>query len=545
MSVLTVEKVGHTFGDRTLFSDVSFRLLEGEHIGLVGANGVGKSTLMSILTGELIHDEGKVEWQPGTHYGYLDQHTKLTPGRSMRETLQDAFLPLYKKEEELNNITSKMADATPEELEQLLEEMAQAQDELDAGDFYTLDKKIEEVARGLGLEAVGLDRDVSSLSGGQRTKVLLAKLLLEKPKVLLLDEPTNYLDVEHIHWLSMYLNDYPHAFLLISHDSTFMNGIVDIILHLEFSKMNRYTASFDKFLELAEQSKKQHLDAYEKQQESIKKEETFIAKNKARASTTGRAKSRQKQLDKIERIDRPESAVKPSFDFKESRSSSRFVLEAEELEIGYEQPRLPKIDVTIERGQKIAVVGYNGVGKSTLLKLLRKYFSPQNGDVFVDGMPLKDIIKTSYFSHISNVEQQVFLFEDTIRNNITLYKDYSDEEVYAAINQAGLRDFLVPHPQGLETMIYDNGKNISGGEKSRIAIARGLLHKADIIFLDEAFASLDSTVAKEIENTILRLEGITVINVSHVVFEESKDRYHDIFMVKEQNVYSIGGAKTT
>jgi ATPase subunit of ABC transporter with duplicated ATPase domains len=252
MALLTVENLGHSFGDRTLFKDVSFRLIEGEHVGLVGANGVGKSTLMSIITGETIYDSGRVEWLPGTHYGYLDQHTRLEQGRSMRDTLRDAFLPLYKKEAEMNEITGKMGEATPEELEDLLEQMADIQDALDAGDFYTLDMKIEEIARGLGLDAIGLDRPVSALSGGQRTKVLLAKLLLEKPKVLLLDEPTNYLDEEHIGWLTNYLKNYPHCFLLISHDTEFMNGIVDVIFQLEFSKLSRFTASYEKFLELAE-----------------------------------------------------------------------------------------------------------------------------------------------------------------------------------------------------------------------------------------------------------------------------------------------------
>ena len=206
-----------------------------------------------------------------------------------------------------------MGTATPEELEDLLEQMGKIQDKLEAGGFYNLDIKIEEASRGLGLDAIGLDRDVASLSGGQRTKVLLAKLLLEQPEVLLLDEPTNYLDVEHIRWLSSYLKEYPHAFLLISHDTEFMNGVVDIIFHLEFSKLTRYTATYDKFLELAEINKNQHINAYEKQKDFIKKQEDFIAKNKARYSTSGRAKSRQKQLERIERIDRPETAMKPTF----------------------------------------------------------------------------------------------------------------------------------------------------------------------------------------------------------------------------------------
>ena len=198
MSLLTVEQLTHGFGDKTLFKNVSFRLLAGEHVGLVGANGVGKSTLMNILTGKQLKDSGKVEWTPKVHYGYLDQHSQLKPGSTIRDVLRDAFLPLFEEERTLGEITARMADADPDELEQLLEQMGDIQERLDINGFYMLDVKIEETANGLGLDAIGLERDVASLSGGQRTKVLLAKLLLEKPTVLLLDEPTNYLDEEHI-----------------------------------------------------------------------------------------------------------------------------------------------------------------------------------------------------------------------------------------------------------------------------------------------------------------------------------------------------------
>lgn len=191
---------------------MNFRLLDGEHVGLVGANGVGKSTLMNILTGTLLKDSGRVEWTPKVRYGYLDQHTNLTPGKTVRDVLKDAFLPLLELENDMMAITEKMGDASPEELELLLEQMGEIQEQLDIGDFYLIDVKVEEMGNGLGLTAIGLDRDVASLSGGQRTKVLLAKLLLEKPNVLLLDEPTNYLDVEHIDWLTNYLKQYPYAF---------------------------------------------------------------------------------------------------------------------------------------------------------------------------------------------------------------------------------------------------------------------------------------------------------------------------------------------
>lgn len=280
MSLLTVEQLSHTFGDRVLFRNVSFRLLDGEHVGLVGANGTGKSTLMNILTGKLLKDEGKVEWTPRVRYGYLDQHTKLEPGKTIRDVLKDAFLPLLKLEEELNSITAQMADADADTLDELLVRMGEIQEELEIGDFYLIDVKVDEMANGLGLNAIGLDRDVTALSGGQRTKVLLAKLLLEKPGVLLLDEPTNYLDEEHINWLTNYLKNYPHAFVLISHETAFMNQVVNVIYHLEFTKMTRYSANYDKFLEMADLNKAQHIDAYEKQKDFIKKQEEFIQKIK-------------------------------------------------------------------------------------------------------------------------------------------------------------------------------------------------------------------------------------------------------------------------
>ncbi len=216
------------------------------------------------------------------------------------------------------------------------------------------------------------------------------------------------------------------------------------------------------------------------------------------------------------------------------------IIEFNNVSFGYEdEDVLKNINLSLKKGEKYLVIGPSGGGKSTLLKLLRKYFSPKNGEILIDGKSLKDVTKTSYFRHISNIEQQVFLFEDTLRNNITLYKDFSEEEINTAIERAGLRNFVQSLPQGLDTMIYDNGRNISGGEKSRVAIARGLLQKSDIIFLDEAFASLDSKVAKEIENTILGLEDITVVNVSHVVFEETKEKYDNVFVVKNKSVYSM------
>ncbi|MEK3806782.1 ABC-F family ATP-binding cassette domain-containing protein [Bacillus sp. FSL H8-0547] len=494
MSLLTIDKLSHTFGDRTLFKDVSFRLLPGEHVGLVGANGVGKSTLMNILTKELIHDTGKVEWTPGVHYGYLDQHTVLSKGKTIRDVLRDAFLPLYKKEEELNEVIAKMGDASPEELEDLLEQMGEIQDHLDAGGFYSLDMKVEEAARGLGLDAIGLDRDVSALSGGQRTKVLLAKLLLEQPEVLLLDEPTNYLDVEHINWLSNYLREYPHAFLLISHDTEFMNGIVDVIFHFEFSKLTRYTATYEKFLELAEINKNQHINAYEKQKEFIKKQEDFIAKNKARYSTTGRAKSRQKQLDRMERIDRPETAMKPTFEFKESRGSSRYVFEGKDVEIGYTQPLLPKLTMTIERGEKIAIVGCNGVGKSTLLKTILGKIKPLGGSI-----QLGDFLYPSYF------EQEVKAENITPIDDVwSAFPGLDQHQVRAMLARVGLKNEHISRPLN----------QLSGGEQAKVRLCKLLQNESNWLLFDEPTNHLDVTAKEELKRAIKAYKG-TVVLVCH------------------------------
>ncbi|WP_316571291.1 ABC-F family ATP-binding cassette domain-containing protein [Neobacillus sp. YIM B06451] len=494
MALLTVENLTHTFGDRILFKDVSFRLLAEDHVGLVGANGVGKSTLMNIITNQLIHDGGKVEWTPGVQYGYLDQHTVLTPGRTMRDVLRDAFLPLFEKEKELNEITAKMADATPEELEDLLERMGEIQDVLDAGGFYTLDIKIEEAARGLGLDAIGLDRDVAALSGGQRTKVLLAKLLLEQPKVLLLDEPTNYLDVEHIRWLSGYLKEYPYAFLLISHDTEFMNSVSNTIFHLEFSKLTRYTATYDKFLELAEINKNQHINAYEKQKEFIKKQEEFIAKNKARYSTTGRAKSRQKQLDRMERIDRPETAVKPTFEFKEARSSSRFVFEAKGLEIGYSHPLLPKMDMVIEKGEKIAIIGCNGVGKSTLLKTMLGKISPLGGKI-----EHGDFLFPSYF------EQEVRAMDITPIDDVwNEFPNLDQHQVRAALARCGLKNEHISRPLS----------QLSGGEQAKVRLCKLMMHESNWILFDEPTNHLDITAKEELKRALKNYKG-TIVLVCH------------------------------
>ncbi len=396
MSICTVENLTHGFGDRAIFEDVSFRLLKGEHVGLIGANGEGKSTFMSILTDHLEPDEGKISWASKVRVGYLDQHSSLKKGLSIREILQQAFAYLFENEKEILTLYDEMAHNPNLDMDIALEKIGILQDTLDHHGFYTLDIRIEEVASALGLSALGLDTDVDDLSGGQRKKVLLAKLLLEEPDILLLDEPTNYLDESHIVWLKRYLQNYENAFILISHDVEFMNEVVNLIYHVENCHLTRYVGDYHDFERLYEQNKKNLESAYNRQQQEIAKLEDFVARNKARVATRNMAHSRQKQLDKMEKIVLTSEKPKPTFEFKEARSSSRLIVEAQDYVIGYDKPLSKPFKFSLEKGQKIALIGSNGLGKTTLLKSLLGMINPLSG-----------LIEKGEFLHIGYFEQDL------------------------------------------------------------------------------------------------------------------------------------------
>ena len=392
MSILNVEHLSHGFGDRAIFEDVSFRLVKGEHIGLVGANGEGKSTFMNIITGKLMPDEGKIEWSKNVRVGYLDQHTALEKGMTIGSVLRAAFDYLFDMEAEMNQIYEKLGEASPDEMDAMMAEAGTIQDLLTMHDFYMIDAKVEEVARALGILDLGLDKDVTDLSGGQRTKVLMAKLLLEKPDILLLDEPTNYLDVEHIEWLKRYLNDYENAFILISHDIPFINSVVNLIYHMDNKQLNRYVGDYDKFMEVYEMKKAQLEAAYNKQQKEIADLKDFVARNKARVATRNMAMSRQKKLDKMDVIELAAEKPKPEFAFRVARTPGRYIFQTRDLVIGYDEPLSTALNLEMERGQKIVLTGANGIGKTTLLKSILGLIKPLQGMV-----ELGDYLEIGYF----------------------------------------------------------------------------------------------------------------------------------------------------
>jgi len=492
VSILEVTKLGHGFGARTLFQNVSFRLLRGEHVGLVGSNGTGKSTLVEIITGQTQADEGTVEWAKRASVGYLDQHTRLSRGMTMRDVLRDAFRPLYEMEAEMVTIGEAMADADPDAMESLLADMGDIQDRLEVSGFYTIDAKVEEIARGLGLNAIGLDRDVSELSGGQRTKVLLAKLLLQQPNVLVLDEPTNYLDEEHITWLTEFLQSYPYAFLLVSHDTFFMNDVVNIIYHMEGGQLTRYSGNYENFLRIYEQRRMQQESAYERQQGEIARVEDFIARNKARVATRGMAASRQKMLDRMERIEKPTVYPRPTFNFKEGRNSTKIVFKCENMEIGYSYPLLPALSMTLERGQKIAVTGMNGVGKSTLLKTMLGLIPPHKGTV-----ERGDNLLEAYFAQEESMDDERTPLEELW----DAYPWLTNNEVRGRLASCGLT------AEHINNRIF----NLSGGEQAKVRLCKLQVNDSNWLVLDEPTNHLDVAAKEELAVALKRYKGTLVI----------------------------------
>lgn len=495
MSILNVQHLSYGYGGREIFDDVSFRLLKGEHVALVGANGEGKTTFLSLLTGKLTPDAGRVEWARRVSVGYLDQHAALVPGMTIRETLRTAFDTMVQLEREMLSAYDKMSEESPDEMERLLQEVGDIQNLLESGGYYTIDARIEEVAGGLGLCEVGLDRPVDALSGGQRTKVLLTKLFLENPDILILDEPTNYLDVEQITWLTSYLQAYENAFILVSHDVPFLNAVTNVIWHVEDLKLTRYTGSYAHFEEMAALKRKQEVAAYERQQEEIAREKDFIQRNKARVATRGMANSRQKRLDKMEVLTKRTEKPKAHFHFDVDRLPSRFVLEAKRLVIGYDTPLTAPVDFRVERGRKIAIRGTNGLGKSTLIRTLIGRQPPFSGTV-----EQGDFVSVGYFEQESPAGNQNTALEEFWQ----AYPGHSNFEVRAALAACGLTN------EHITTKMLA----LSGGEAARVRLAKIIEQPVNLLVLDEPTNHLDVETKKELQRALRAYEG-TLLLVSH------------------------------
>ncbi len=505
MSILSVEHLIHGFGDRAIFDDVSFRLLKGEHIGLVGANGEGKSTFMNIITGKLMPDAGNIEWAKNVKAGYLDQHAVLKEGMTIRDVLASAFDSLFEMERRMNEICDAMGEADEKQLEEYMEELGTIQDLLTNHDFYLIDSKIEEVSRALGFLELGLDRDVTELSGGQRTKILLAKLLLEKPDILLLDEPTNYLDAEHIVWLTRYLQDYENAFILISHDIPFLNSVVNIIYHMDGQthSLDRYVGDYDKFMEVYEAKKAQREAAYNRQQQEIADLKDFVARNKARVATRNMAMARQKKLDNMDIIEKIQEKPKPEFYFMTARTPGKFLFETKDLVIGYDEPLSSPLNIAIERNTFTVLTGANGIGKTTLLKSILGIIPALSGKV-----ERGEHVEIGYFEQEMSPDIETTCLEE-IWNE---FPGFSQYEVRSALAKCGL---TTKH-------IESKCKVLSGGEQAKVRLCKLMNRESNILVLDEPTNHLDVDAKTELHRALKEYKG-TVIMVCH-----EPDFYEDL-----------------
>jgi ATPase subunit of ABC transporter with duplicated ATPase domains len=388
-----------------------------------------------------------------------------------------------------------MGEAGEDEMTAMMDELGTIQDLLMAHDFYIIDSKVEEVGRALGLADIGLDKDVTELSGGQRTKVLLGKLLLEKPDILLLDEPTNYLDVQHIDWLKRYLQEYENAFILISHDIPFLNSVINLIYHMENQRLDRYVGDYNKFREVYAVKKSQLEAAYKRQQQEIAELEDFVARNKARVATRNMAMSRQKKLDKMDVIELAREKPRPEFHFMEARTPGKYIFETKDLIIGYDEPLSRPLNLVMERGQKIVLAGANGIGKTTLLKSILGLTPALSGTV-----ELGDYLSIGYFEQEMPPGNTTTCLQE-IWNEFPAYTQY---QVRSALAKCGLTT------EHIESQV----RVLSGGEQAKVRLCKLINRESNVLLLDEPTNHLDVDAKDELKRALKEYKG-SILLICH------------------------------
>ena len=493
MSVLEVENLRFSYKDKELFNNLNVRIFDGEHVGIVGANGVGKTTFINLLAGKLIPDSGKIIWGDNKTFSYLDQHLEVHSDTSIQEYLYSVYQPLFKKEEEMNKYYESLGEALEKDYDKILNKAYNIQEYLEQNDFYSIKSKIGNVINGLGIH-IEEDRKLKELSGGQRAKVFLGKMLLEEKDILLLDEPTNFLDQQHVEWLSKFLQTYKNAFLVISHNFEFLNSCCNIIVALENKILTKYKGNYDQYLKMREMNLETYQKEYEKQQKVIKKTEEFIAKNIVRASTTKQAQSRRKALEKMEVMEKPEKEKKVHFDFKFTKSFNVPSLKVSSLTIGYNYPILKNINLEFTFGGKYVIVGKNGVGKTTFLKTILGLIPALSGTIRL--APYNNIL---YFAQEDEIPKLTAV--EYIRE---YYPKMEDKDVRTLLAKYAVTGDLTVKPM----------TEPSGAEIAKVRFALQSLTSSNLLILDEPTNHLDRASKESLFKAIDVYPG-TVILVSH------------------------------
>ncbi|MED3784576.1 ABC-F family ATP-binding cassette domain-containing protein [Geobacillus stearothermophilus] len=504
MIILQVNGITKYFGADLILSNIKLEIQSRARIALVGRNGAGKSTLLKIIAGELSSDSGEIIKPSHIKIGYLAQNSGLDSSRSIWDEMLDVFAPLRAIEAQLAELGAQLGDpdllADPSRYEKTLQAYDNLQEQYKEQGGYQYEADIRSVLHGLQFSSYDYQTTpVSSLSGGQRTRLALGKLLLAKPDLLILDEPTNHLDLDTLTWLEQYLQAYPGAVLLVSHDRYFLDKVVTEVYELSNATLKRYSGNYSRYLELRAEQYEQELKRYEKQQEEIARLEDFIRRNIARASTTKRAQSRRKQLEKMERLERPAGDEKSaSFSFAIERPSGHEVLTAEQLTAGYREgaPVIRQISFRITRGESVALVGPNGIGKSTLLKTIAGKLPVQSGKLRYGAN-----VKIGYYDQN---QAELSTNKRVLDELWDAYPDKTKKEIRTVLG-----NFLFSGDDVLKPV-----SALSGGEKARLALAKLMLQKANVLLLDEPTNHLDLDSKEMLEQALVDYPG-TILFVSH------------------------------
>ncbi len=492
--MLEVKDLKFKYTDKDLFNNSSFKMFNNEHIVLLGANGCGKSTFMKIIAKNLIQDSGSVNWLPNIKVSYLDQHLKILEDITIDDYYNEVYKDLFILEKKMESYYEALAICNENEYEKYLNWANEIQDKLEESKFYQFKSSIGNVVNGLGIINFGLDTKIKNLSGGQKVRVFLGKMLLENSDCILMDEPTNFLDTIHIDWLTKYLQGFKGSFIVITHDIAFAKQIGNIFYELKDKKFEKYKGDFEFYAKESEIRKAQREKEYNSQQRLIKETKVFIEKNITRAATSAQAKSRRKMLDNLDIIEKVQTDILMKIKFPYSRNLGEEVLKLNDLIIGYDKPLLKPINFVLRHNQKLAIKGYNGIGKSTLLKTIMGIIPQLDGEYKFNNSA--DVI---YYSQETNYPDITPL--NYVRET---HRYLEDEKIRGLLGTTGLNNSVVN-----KTM-----NELSGGQQTKIRLLMLTLDKGNILILDEPTNHLDIASKEVLYKAIKDFQG-SVIMVSH------------------------------
>jgi ATP-binding cassette subfamily F protein 3 len=501
--LLQATGIAKHYGAKTVLSNISIQIHERERIGLVGVNGAGKSTLLQIIAGEMSCDAGEIYRPKEIRIGYLAQNSGLNSDRSIWNEMMEVFGPLLGMEEELRRLEQRMAEpelsADEKAYADTMDRYARLSETFRERGGYAMEAKIRAILHGMGFGDFPPDTPVHTLSGGQKTRLALAKMLLQEPEILMLDEPTNHLDIATLTWLEGYLRGYSGAIVVVSHDRFFLDALVDTIYEIERTVSKRYAGNYSRYVELKAAEYESQLKQYEKQQDEIARMEEFIRRNLVRASTTRRAQSRRKALERMERIEKPPGELKrASFAFQIGQPTGQDVLDVHHLQVSYDgsRPLFTGVSFNLYRGERVALIGPNGVGKTTLLKTLIGKHRQDHG-MYYWGTN----VKIGYYDQ----EQSTLTPTKTVLGEV--WDAFPQEEEVRIRSVLGC--FLFSGDDVLKKI-----SSLSGGEKARVALAKLMLQNANVLILDEPTNHLDLFSKEVLEAALLDYEG-TLFFISH------------------------------